>query len=104
MSTEAAGASPYRIYWITWSILLVVTVAMLASEKFNMPRWFLVVFLLCFMMVKAVMITGNFMHLRYEHRRMAFIVAAGILVTSLILFAFITPESQSVFELSKAIR
>ena len=31
-----------------------------------MPRWFLVVFLLAFMMVKAAMIGGNFMHLRFE--------------------------------------
>ena len=38
------------------------------------------------MMVKAVMIGGNFMHLRYEKRNLAFMVAAGILVTSLILY------------------
>ena len=48
------------------------------------------------MMVKAVMIGGNFMHLRYEKRNLAFMVAAGLLVTSLILFSFITPESFSV--------
>jgi hypothetical protein len=42
------------------------------------------------------------MHLRYEHRRIAFMVATGILVTSLILFAFITPEAHSV--LSKTVR
>ena len=102
MSHDTAGANPYRIYWITWVLLLVITVAMLAAESFHMPRWFLVVFLLVFMMVKATMIGGNFMHLRYEHRRIAFMVAVGILVTSLILFAFITPEAQSV--LSKTVR
>ena len=42
------------------------------------------------------MIGGNFMHLRYEQRNLAFIVAAGLLVTSAILFSFITPESFSV--------
>lgn len=102
MSHDTAGANPYKIYWITWAILLLITVAMLAAEGFHMPRWFLVVFLLVFMMVKAVMIGGNFMHLRYEHQRIAFMVAAGILVTSLILFGFITPESQHV--LSKTVR
>jgi cytochrome c oxidase subunit IV len=55
-----------------------------------------VLFLLVFMLVKATMIGGNFMHLRYEQRNLAFIVAAGLLVTSAILFAFITPESLSV--------
>jgi cytochrome c oxidase subunit IV len=61
-----------------------------------MPRWFLLLFLLAFMMVKAAMIGGNFMHLRHEHRQMAWMVATGLLVTSLILFAFITPETWNV--------
>ena len=89
-------AHPYRVYWVTWAILLVITVAMLAAESFHMPRWFLVVFLLAFMMVKATMIGGNFMHLRFERKNMRIMVAAGILLTSLILFAVIAPESWSV--------
>ena len=97
MSDSAtAHASPYKIYWVTWGILLAITVAMLAAEKFHFPRLFLVLFLVVFMLVKATMITGNFMHLRYEQRNLAFIVAAGLLVTSAILFSFITPESLSV--------
>lgn len=91
-----ATASPYRVYWVTWSILLAITVAMLAAESFHMPRWFLIIFLVLFMMVKAVMIGGNFMHLRYEKRNLGFMVAAGILVTSLILYLFIVNESSHV--------
>ena len=94
--SETTTGSPYRIYVVTWIILLIVTVAMLGAEVFHLPRWFLIAFLLVFMMVKAVMIGGNFMHLRYEQRNLAFIVAAGLLVTSVILFSFITPESLSV--------
>ena len=90
--------SPYRVYWVTWIILLVITVAMLAAESFHMPRWFLLIFLLVFMMVKATIIGGNFMHLRYEKRNLAFMVATGILVTSLILFFFIRPEARHVLE------
>jgi caa(3)-type oxidase subunit IV len=90
--------NPYRIYWITWIVLLVVTVLMLAAEAFHMPRWFLVAFLVAFMFVKATMIAGNFMHLRYEHRRLIITVAVGILVTSAILLAYIAPESASVFQ------
>ena len=96
MSDSAHGRSPYRMYWITWGILLVITVLMLLAEKFNMPRFFLVVFLVAFMMVKASMIGGNFMHLRFERRNMAVMVAAGILLTSMILFLYITPESANV--------
>jgi caa(3)-type oxidase subunit IV len=95
--TEAAhGKSPYRTYWITWAILLVITVGMLLAEALHLPRWFLVLFLLAFMMVKAVMIGGNFMHLRYEKRNLAVMVAGGILVTSLILYLFIVNESSHV--------
>ena len=91
-----AHGNTYMIYWVTWAILLVITVAMLAAEKFHLPRVFLVLFLVVFMLVKATMITGNFMHLRYEQRNLAFIVALGLLVTSAILFSFLTPESISV--------
>jgi caa(3)-type oxidase subunit IV len=96
--TPTATPSPYRVYWVTWIILLVITVAMLAAESFHMPRWFLLIFLLVFMMVKATIIGGNFMHLRYEKRNLAFMVASGILVTSLILFFFIQPEARHVLQ------
>ena len=100
--SEHNAAHPYRIYWITWVFLLMVTVAMLGAEAFHMPRWFLVPFLLAFMMLKAVMIGGNFMHLRFEKRNLAFMVFASIMVTTLILFFYIAPESQRV--LDKTIR
>ena len=38
MSDTQAGTNPYRIYWVTWGILLVFTVAMLAAEEFHLPR------------------------------------------------------------------
>jgi cytochrome c oxidase subunit IV len=94
--TAHGSSNPYKIYWTTWFILLIITVAMLAAESLHMPRWFLVVFLLAFMAVKAVMIAGNFMHLRFEKSNLGIMVAAGIVVTSLILFLYITPESASV--------
>ena len=100
MTDHAASGNPYRIYWITWGILLCITVTMLVAEKFHMPPWFLVLFLLAFMMVKAVMISGWFMHLRFERSNLALMVATGILLTSVILFAFITPETWSILEKS----
>ena len=93
-----AHGSPYRIYWLTWGILLVITVAMLAAEAFHVNRVFTVLFLLAFMMVKASMIGGNFMHLRFEKSNLAFMVFAGIMVTTLILFLYIAPESQHVLD------
>jgi cytochrome c oxidase subunit IV len=96
MSETAPGTNPYRIYWITWGLLLMITVAMLAAEAFHLPRIFLVLFLLTFMTVKAAMIGGNFMHLRFERRNLSLMVSVGILLTSLILYTFITPESWHV--------
>jgi caa(3)-type oxidase subunit IV len=94
--SDTAHAKPYRVYWVTWGALLVITLSMLMAEMLHLPRWFLIGFLLCFMMVKAIMIGGNFMHLRYEKANLAVMVFAGIMVTSLILFAFISPESWNV--------
>ena len=96
--TEHGQGNPYKVYWVTWGILLLITVAMLVAEKFHMPPVVLILFLLAFMMVKAVMIGGTFMHLRFEKANLGIMVASGILVTSLILFAYITPEAWSVFE------
>ncbi len=90
--------SPYRIYFTTWIALLVITVLMLGAEALHMPRWFLVAFLVSFMFIKAGMIAGNFMHLKYEHRDLVITVVVGILVTSGILLAYVAPESASVFQ------
>ena len=92
------SGNPYRIYRVTWVILLIITMAMLGAEAFHLPRIFLIVFLLAFMMVKATMIGGNFMHLRYEKPSLALMVAAGILVTSLILYSFISREFRYIAE------
>jgi cytochrome c oxidase subunit IV len=96
--SETAHGNPYRVYWVTWGILLAITVAMLAAEELHMPRWFLVVFLLAFMMVKAVMIGGNFMHLRFEKANLAIMVASGLLLTSVVLFVYLVPETVNVLE------
>jgi len=94
--SEKADSNPYRIYWATWGILLVITTAMLGAEAFHMPRWFLILFLLFFMMVKATMIAGNFMHLRHEHWRLSAMVGGCVLFMSLLLCAFLLPEAKSV--------
>jgi caa(3)-type oxidase subunit IV len=97
MSEQTQG-SPYAIYFKTWVILLVITVLMLGSEAMKMPRWFLLVYLLAFMAVKAAMIGGSFMHLSHEKVNLRVMVAAGLVITSLILFFFITPESEHVLD------
>jgi cytochrome c oxidase subunit IV len=96
MSEQAAN--PYRPYWITWAMLLAITVGMLLAEELHLPRWFLLGFLLIFMAVKATMIGGTFMHLRHERRNLAIMVASGIVLTSLVLYTYITFDSRHVLE------
>jgi cytochrome c oxidase subunit IV len=96
MTDATHGGNPYKAYWISWAILLTITLGMLLAEALHMPRIVLVLFLLVFMMVKAVMIGANFMHLRYERRNLAIMVAGGILVSSLILYVFVAQESAHV--------
>jgi cytochrome c oxidase subunit IV len=96
MSDQNKGTNPYKMYWVNWAILLVITVAMLGAEALHMSRWVLVPFLLAFMKVKATMISGSFMHLRFEHRRLWTMVLVGLLVTSVILFIGLAPETYNV--------
>jgi caa(3)-type oxidase subunit IV len=102
MSDTAHGGNPYKVYITTWVALLIITVLMLVAETFNMPRWFLLVFLLLFMAVKAAMIGGYFMHLKYEKMNLRVMVATGLVITTLILFFFITPEAGHVREKTTA--
>jgi hypothetical protein len=46
------------------------------------------------------MIAGNFMHLRFERRNLAWMVGSGILVTTLILYLFITRDSRHILEMT----
>jgi len=100
MSETAHGGNPYKIYVWTWVALLIITGAMLGAESLPMPRWFMVVFLLAFMAVKAVMIGASFMHLKYEKTNLRVVVGVGLVVTTLILFFFIAPEAAHVREKS----
>jgi len=96
--TENTQGNPYGVYFRTWVYLLLITGGMLLAESLRMPRWFQLLFLLAFMMVKATMIGGKFMHLSHEKANLRFMVAFGLIVTSLILYFFITPESRHVLE------
>ena len=83
---------PYRIYWGTWVFLLIVTAVMLWADSINMARWVMVPFLCAFMMLKAVMIGGNFMHLRFEVRTLGYIALTPLVIGTLLLLVLM-PDS-----------
>jgi len=82
-----------RIYWITWSILLVFTVAMLWADTASIPRLVFVVFMVAAMLTKASIIGANFMHLRLERAGIVVTVIVGLLVTGAILYGLIAPDA-----------
>jgi cytochrome c oxidase subunit IV len=54
----------YRTYWMSWGLLLALTLIMLLVEEFNLPAAVTALVLVTAMMVKATVIGGWFMHLR----------------------------------------
>ncbi|MBM3810499.1 MAG: hypothetical protein FJW20_02570 [Acidimicrobiia bacterium] len=88
----------FKMYWGTWLFLLALTLAMLFVGG-GTARLALLALLLVAMMVKAVLIGANFMHLRSEHRVLVWMVAAGLLFVGLALFAGIAPDGIRAFTL-----
>ena len=88
-----------RSYWITWSVLLVFTVAMLWADSASLPRQAFVGFMVMAMLTKASIIGANFMHLRSERLPLMTTVVVGLLVTGAILYALIIPDAVRIHEM-----
>lgn len=86
----------YRLYWIIWGVLLVLTLLMMVVGSATIPKGFLVGVLLVAMLVKASLIGGYFMHLRFERLPLVISVAAGLLATAAVLFFLIAPDGVRV--------
>lgn len=85
-----------RRYWITWAILLALTLAMLWADTASLPRAAFLVFMLAAMLTKASIIAGTFMHLRFERIELALTLVVGLLVTGAILFVLIAPDAARI--------
>ena len=91
----------YRTYWISWGLLLVLTVIMLLAEELQLGAAVTLLVLLGAMVVKATVIGAWFMHLKYERVALVLSVALGILATGGALFFLLLPEALSVARLSQ---
>ena len=97
---NATHGTGYRMYWITWALLLLVTLGMLAMEYLAWPAWILITVLVAAMMLKASVISGYFMHLRFERRALIVIIGASILLTALVMFVLLALDAHRVGQLS----
>ena len=82
-----------KVYWITWSVLLVFTVVMVRMDSAAIPRQAFVAFMLVAMLTKASIIGANFMHLRFERVSLVLMVVIGLLVTGAVLYVLIAPDA-----------
>ena len=95
--TEAVNL---RIYWVTWVVLLAITVLMVVVDSARIGRETLIAVMLGAMAVKATLIAGNFMHLRYERAGIVLTVAIGLFLCATILFALIAPDAARIHEMT----
>ena len=89
-------ADNVRGYWLTWSVLLGITVVMLTLDGAGIARGALLAVLLGAMAVKAALIAGNFMHLRHERAGLVLTVVVGLFVVGLILYVLIAPDAMRI--------
>ncbi len=90
----------YGIYWLTWIVLLLLTLLMLVTGYVSLPKMFVVLLLLGAMLVKASLIGAHFMHLRFEKLTLVLTVAVGILATATFLFVLIAFDGIRILRLS----
>jgi cytochrome c oxidase subunit IV len=89
-----------RTYWITWAILLAITAAMLLLEGAAISRTPFLILMIGAMTVKASLIAGTFMHLRFEKIGIVLTVVVGLFVFGLVLYALMAPDAIRIREMA----
>ncbi len=101
MAKTQSMANP-RIYWRIWLLLLLLTLVMGVVDQSPLSRTLLISVLVAAMLLKALLIAGYFMHLRFEKIALILMVVLGLFVTGVILFALIAPDGIRILELSSS--
>lgn len=94
------NVTSYRTYWQIWAVLLVLTLLMIVVESWNLPRAATVLVLTAAMLIKATLIAGWFMHLRYERLALVLIVVVMILGTAAFMVGLLIPDGIAAFDLA----
>jgi cytochrome c oxidase subunit IV len=87
----------YRIYWIAWCVLLMLTLVMVVLDQMQIPRQTFVALMLGAMTIKASLIAAYFMHLRLERWPLVLGVVLGLPVNAAILYVLIVPDALRIF-------
>ncbi len=91
--TEGTHPTGYRVYYITWGWLLVMTLLALGVGSVdNMPGGLKAILLVGTTLAKVVVIAAFFMHLRFEKLNLVLITFTP-LVLAMIMFFFMAPDT-----------
>jgi len=96
--SEDGKTHGYKIYWILWAVLLVLTVTMITIEGADLNAGLAAVLLLMGSAVKATLIIFYYMHLRFEKFGLVLIVLVGIFVTSILMFVVPAYDGTQILE------
>ncbi len=88
----------YRTYLVTWFWLLVITVLEVAIVLVRVPKALLAISLVTLSLMKAALIMGYFMHLRYERLSLVYAVVLPLFL-AVVLFFGLAPDAVNVFRL-----
>ncbi len=94
-----SGHVSSRTYWGIWGVLLVLTLVMLIVETVHMSPAATIMVLVAAMLTKAALITGWFMHLKFEHPALMWSVAAAILLTAAVLYFLLIPDARDILHM-----
>jgi cytochrome c oxidase subunit IV len=98
----SGGSQPsYKIYWVTWAVLLVLTGVMLVVDVSPMSKAIVIGLLMAAMIVKAVLIAGQFMHLRFEKPGLVLAVAGTVIFLAAFLFVLISFDGLRISQMVK---
>ena len=89
----------YRTYWIAWGALLALTVTMVVLDRAPLPRLTFIALMVGAMLVKAAVIAGYFMHLRFERWALVVAVVLGLPINAAILYVLIVPDALRIFDM-----
>lgn len=95
MATASHG---YKLYWIIWGVLLVVTVGMVFIAETPLPEIAHVLLLLAGSCVKATLIIFFFMHLKFEKAGLILTVLVGIFLTGILMFVLPAYDGMQIFD------
>lgn len=95
--TETISTHPcLASYWKVWGVLLALTLVMLVVDGSSLGRNLLIGVIILAMLIKATLIAGYFMHLRYEHVAIGLTVIVCLFLLGAFLYLLILPDAHRI--------